>query len=637
MKPTETESSPAAAPVRAPEAVFEKIAVTIAEHPAEACRQLAAGIRQLIERRQAEGRQAVLGLATGSTPVPLYRELVRLHREEGLSFANVVTFNLDEYYGLERHHPESYHRFMCDQLFDHIDIDPDHIHVPDGTVPPDEILQYCQDYERLIDEAGGIDLQILGIGRTGHIGFNEPGSTRESLTRRITLDRVTRQDAATDFLGVENVPRFAITMGVGTILRARKIVLMAWGENKAGVVAEAVEGPVTEAVSASFLQGHGDATFLVDRCAASHLTRVRAPWLVGPVEWSAGTAFRAVVWLAQKCAKPVLKLVDEEYNEHGMSDLVTERGGGYPINIEVFNRLQQTITGWPGGKPDADDSNRPERADPYPKRVLVFSPEPQDALVAMGGVLERLIEQGHDVRFVAMTSGSLRVRDEDALRFCRVLLELSELSGEESWGGQEREAEKLVRLLDGKAPFSEDPQEVRRIKALLLRGEVRDACAVCGLARQRVLFLDLPFYERGRYRRFLSGPDDVQCCVEVLREFQPHQIYTTGATADPSSLSAVTYGVLESAFDQVRPESWSQDCRVWHYRCRENPYQPHEISMAMPLSPDQLERKARLLLGFQTISKVELAVCDENRDLAAAYDRLGLAEYEAIEALQRRR
>lgn len=635
MNPTESESP--RPPVRAPEAVFERVPVTIAGHPAEACRQLAAEIRELIERRQADGRPAVLGLATGSTPVPLYRELVRLHKEQGLSFANVVSFNLDEYYGLEREHPESYHRFMCDQLFDHIDIDSDNVHIPDGTVPAEGILEYCQDYERRIDQAGGIDLQILGIGRTGHIGFNEPGSTRESLTRRITLDRVTRQDAAADFLGAENVPRFAITMGVGTILRARRIVLMAWGENKAEVVAQAVEGPVSEAVSASFLQQHDNATFLIDRSAASHLTRIQTPWLVGPVGWPDETAFRAVVWLAKKCRKPVLKLVDEEYNEHGMSDLVTERGGAYPINIEVFNRLQQTITGWPGGKPGADDSHRPERAEPHPKRVLVFSPEPQDALVAMGGVLERLVEQGHDVRYVAMTSGSLRVRDEDALRFCRVLLELSELGGGDTWGGRESDAEKLVRLLDGKTPFSEDPEEVRRIKGLLLRGEVRDACAVSGLARQRVLFLDLPFYERGRYRRFLAGPDDVTCCAEVLREFQPHQIYTTGAAADPSSLPAVTYGVLESAFDEVRPEPWSRHCRVWHYRCRENPYQPHEISMAMPLSPDQLERKARVLLGFQTISKVELAVCDENRELAAAYDRLGLAEYEAIEALQRRR
>lgn len=634
---TTAASIPSPGTPRAPEAVFERIPVVIADDPGEACKQLAREIRSLIEQRQAAGGTAVLGLATGSTPVPLYRELARMHREEGLSFANVVTFNLDEYYGLTRDHPESYHRFMCDQLFDHIDIRPENIHIPDGTVPPEGILQHCQDYEGRIDAAGGIDLQILGIGRTGHIGFNEPGSTRESLTRRITLDRVTRQDAAADFLGVENVPRFAITMGVGSILKARRIVLMAWGENKAGVVAQAVEGPVSEAVSASFLQEHGNAAFLIDRSAASHLTRVRSPWLVGPVAWTPDTAYRAVIWLAEKCSKPVLKLVDEEYNEHGMSDLVTERGGSYPVNIDVFNRLQHTITGWPGGKPGADDTNRPERAEPHPKRVLIFSPEPQDALVAMGGVLERLIEQGHDVRFVAMTSGSLRVRDEDALRFCRALLELSEHSHENSWGGQESEAERLVCLLENKTAFDPDPPEIRRIKALLLRGETRDACAVCGLDRERVVFLYLPFYERGRYRRFLVGADDVEKCVAILRDHQPHQIYATGATADPSSLPAVTHEVLERSFDQVRPEPWAGNCRVWHYRCRETPLQPEEISMAMPMSPDQLERKARLLLGFQTISGMELAVCDENRELAATYDRLGLAEYEAIESLQRRR
>jgi glucosamine-6-phosphate deaminase len=363
---------------------FEKTRTLIFPDSGKACHGLAAEVAALIRERQAAGRAVVLGLATGSTPVPFYRELIRLHREEGLSFGNVTTFNLDEYYGLERSHRESYSQFMRDQLFDHIDIPAEQIHVPDGTVPLDRVYESCVAYEAKIEAAGGLDLQILGIGRTGHIGFNEPGSSRDSQTRMITLDRVTRQDAAADFLGVQNVPRFAITMGVGTILKARRIVLMAWGENKAGIVRDAVEGAVTDQVSASFLQEHPNATFLIDGAAASRLTRRSHPWLVGSIEWDEPMMRRAVLWMAKKLDKPVLKLVEEDYNENGVGELLTAAGPAYHVNIGIFNHLQHTITGWPGGKPGADDTNRPERALPHPKRVLILSPEPHDAFVGMG-------------------------------------------------------------------------------------------------------------------------------------------------------------------------------------------------------------------------------------------------------------
>ncbi|MFV1996010.1 MAG: glucosamine-6-phosphate deaminase, partial [Verrucomicrobiales bacterium] len=359
-----------------------------------ACVELAAEVATLIRERDAGGAKTVLGLATGSTPVPFYRELIRLHREEGLSFKNVLTFNLDEYYGLSRSHRESYYRFMSEQLFSHLDIPQENIHLPSGTTPADEVFAACQEYEAAITAAGGIDLQILGIGRTGHIGFNEPGSTRDSRTRRVTLDHLTRLDAAGDFSGLENVPRFAITMGVGTILDARRIVLMAWGENKARVVARAVEQPVSDALPASFLQGHENITFLLDEAASRDLTRVKTPWLVGPVDWSAAMSHRAVTWLSRSLEKPILKILDREYNENGMGELLTEQGPAYNLNIGIFNAVQHTITGWPGGKPNADDTHRPERATPHPKRVLVFSPEPQDAVVSMAGTIERLCEQG---------------------------------------------------------------------------------------------------------------------------------------------------------------------------------------------------------------------------------------------------
>ena len=328
---------------------FEKVRTLVRHDSSKACVELASEVAALIRERQAENKNVVIGLATGSTPVPFYRELIRIHKEEGRTFSNVHTFNLDEYYGLSRDHPESYFRFMHDQLFDHVDIPADQIHIPDGTVALEEVYESCLDYERKIEEAGGLDLQILGIGRTGHIGFNEPGSAADSITRMITLDRVTRQDAAADFLGVANVPRSAITMGVGTILNARRIVLMAWGSNKAEIVREAVEGEMTDRISASFIQSHDNAVFLIDKAASSHLTRFRYPWLVGPVEWGEDMMSRAVVWLSNKMAKPILKLVDEDYNEAGAGELLASTSEvAYQVNIDAFNRVQNTISGWPG-------------------------------------------------------------------------------------------------------------------------------------------------------------------------------------------------------------------------------------------------------------------------------------------------
>lgn len=615
---------------------YEKIPTIIFPTSADAARSLAQEVRELIQAREKSGRHTVLGMATGSTPVPFYRELIRLHREEKLSFKNVITFNLDEYYGLTPDHPESYACFMREQLFDHIDIPKDHINIPSGTVPSDQVFAHCRAYEEKIDSVGGIDLQILGIGRTGHIGFNEPGSSRDSLTRRITLDRITRQDAASDFRGEENVPRFAITMGVGTILRARKLVLMAWGENKAEVVAKAVEGPVTEAISASFLQEHPDARFCIDEGASRELTRIKLPWLVGPVAWTPRETRRAVVWQAFKVDRPVLKLIDEEYNENGLSDLLSEQGPAYQLNIRIFNQLQNTITGWPGGKPDADDTYRPERARPYPKRCLILSPEPQDAMVAMGGVIDRLVEQGHDVRVVALTSGSLRVADSEADKFASTLLELASTSdASDNWSRQTEYASEVLRLLEEKGEFGEDPPKLRQLKGLILRGELRDAVHAFGISSDCVQFLDLPFYQQGRYRRFISSDADVEALKDLLSAFKPHQIYTTGDAADPSSVAALCFRILQSAIKACKDDEWSGSCSLWLYRGKEKPLEPHEIDMAVPLSPLQLERKERALSRYGSLSSLEREVAHLNRTTASHYDSLGLAEYEAIEAFQR--
>lgn len=621
---------------RPPSEAFEKVPTHIFPDSATAARDLAQEVRQLIEERAAAGKTAVLGMATGSTPVPFYRELIRLHKEEGLSFKNVVTFNLDEYYGLSPQHPESYARFMADQIFDHIDIPKANIHIPSGEVASDAVFAHCREYEEQIDAAGGIDFQILGIGRTGHIGFNEPGSSRDSLTRRITLDRVTRQDAASDFRGEENVPHFAITMGVGTILRAKKLVLMAWGENKAAMVSKAVEGDVTEAISASFLQDHADARFFIDEGASRELTRIKLPWLVGPVSWTPRETRRAVVWLAEKKERSVLKLVDEHYNEGGLSDLLSEQGPAYQLNIRIFNQLQHTITGWPGGKPDEDDTYRPARAKPYPKRCVVICPEPQDAIVGMGGTLERLVEQGHEVHLIAMTSGSLRVPDFEADKFAGTLNELAQVSDEpEKWTEQVAYATEALRLLDEKGEFGEDPPLLRRLKGLVLRGELRDAAHTLRVTADRIVFLELPFYEKGRYRRFRSGEEDVEKLADLLRKIAPHQIYTTGDAADPSSVAGISFQVLEEAIKACGDTDWAGACALWLYRGKERPLEPHEIDMAVPVSPLQLEGKMLALARFGALTSLEKEAPDLHRANAHLYDGLGLAEYEAIESFQR--
>jgi glucosamine-6-phosphate deaminase len=610
----------------------EQIPTRIFSDPGEACRQLADDVAQLIQDRQAKGQSAVLGLATGSTPVPFYQELIRHHRDLGLSFANVVTFNLDEYYGLGPKHRESYHRFMREQLFDHINVPDENIHVPSGTTPADEVYDACNAYEEAIIDAGGIDLQILGIGRTGHIGFNEPGSGRDSRTRRITLDRVTRQDATSDFLGLENVPRFAVTMGVGTILAARRVILMAWGENKAEVVAQAVENKVTDALPASFLQHHADCTFLVDNAASSELTRINLPWLVGTVEWSPAMTRKAVVWLSTKLGKPILKLLDHDYNENGMADLLTEQGPTYELNIRIFNTIQHTITGWPGGKPNADDSQRPVSASPHPKRVLVLSPEPQDAIASMAGTLGRLKEQGHEVILVVQTSGNLRVPDKEALRFANTLVDTA-AHQPGGWEDQLSYGQTIISKLEQKGPNDGDDPDVRRLKAWLLRGETRDAAAVCGLSQDRIRFLDLPFYEKGRYRQFRLSEEDITLAKALLEEIKPHQIFATGKEADPSSVGGICFQSFQKAVHQLESRDWMNDCTVWTFRTPENPIHP-QIDMAVPMSPDQLALKANAISEFLATTEAEVGAIEQNRSIANRYDSLGLAEYEAIEAFE---
>lgn len=622
----------------------ERIPTRIFPDADTACRELALEIATLIRNRAAAGKHTVLGLATGSTPVRLYRQLIRLHKEENLSFRTVHTFNLDEYYGLQPDHEQSYYRFMREQLFNHIDIPAEQVHIPDGTLPRHQIYAACSRYEAQITELGGIDLQILGIGRTGHIGFNEPGSGKDSPTRLVVLDTLTRRDAARDFLGEIHVPRHAITMGVGTILRARKVVLMAWGEAKASVVARAVEEPPSEALPASFLQHHPDVRFYLDAPASAHLTRVREPWRVGSVDWNESLTRQAVIWLAGHLGKPILKLTDEEYNEHGMADLLVAEGSAYDLNIRIFNHLQHTITGWPGGKPSADDAHRPERASPFPKRSIIFSPEPQDELLGMGGTLARLVKQGHEVTVVYATSGHLSVPHDEIRRGAELVSEWALMS--QSLPDSVR-GKLVVREVDA-APHGSDPTpaEIRDLKKSIRRSEARFACKTCGLEKQRLVFLDLPFYENGRYRQFEPGLEDETAIARILRTLQPDQIFTTGSVAEPSSLQAVVFRLLLRALDRLEAEPWRKQCRLWLWAGGAQEWPIHEIEMAVPLSPGELDGKIHGIYQHHTLRSQ-----NPNRDghfreawqqaeainqaTAGIYNQLGLAEYEAMEAFRR--
>src|SRR4051794_10678880 len=465
-------SARVAAPPTPPSAqLVEKIPTAVYESSAVASRAVAQEIADLIRGKAMLGQRCVLGLATGSTPTGVYAELVRMHQEEGLSFANVVTFNLDEYYPMKPDELQSYHRFMQERLFNHVDADPKNVHIPSGTVPLEELAEHCAEYERAIRAAGGIDLQILGIGRTGHIGFNEPGSPRESKTRPIVLDYITRHDAAGDFFGLWNVPRKAVTMGVDTIMSARRVILMAWGEHKATVVRRAIEAEVTSQVAASFLQLHPNARMILDESAASELTRFKTPWLIGAMAefgktWDARQTRRAVVWLAQRVKKPLLKLTNEDYNEHGLQELAASRGGVYDINIEVFKAMQNTITGWPGGKPKANRDHQPipHASDEFPKRVIVFSPHPDDDVISMGGTFIRLCDQGHDVHVAYQTSGNIAVFDDAAVRHADFVAEFARafnLVAQDRANQIEKDVEQFIRA---KKTGDTDTPELRTIK-----------------------------------------------------------------------------------------------------------------------------------------------------------------------------
>ena len=622
---------------------FEKVPTNIYETMEEGAKAIADEIIRKVQERQREGKFCTIAAGTGASLRPLYAELVRRHKEEGVSFRNVVLFNLFEYYPLSEAKNGSMNQL--NELFvKQVDIDAQNIFTMDGSIAQDAVIEHCSLYEQRINTFGGLDMVLMGIGREGNIAMNEPGSTAATSTRLILIDATSRAEAIHN-TGIDNLPPCSITMGVKTIMSARKVYLLAWGEEKADIIKKAVEDKISDALPASYLQMHQNASVCIDLTAAAHLTRIQRPWLVTNCDWNDKLIRSAIVWLCQLINKPILKLTNKDYNEHGLSELLALYGSAYNVNIKIFNDLQHTITGWPGGKPNADDTYRPERAKPFPKRVVVFSPHPDDDVISMGGTLRRLVQQGHEVHVAYETSGNIAVGDEEVVRFMHFINGFNQLfDGNQNETIRNKYAE-IKQFLSQKKEGDMDTRDILTIKGLIRRGEARTASTYNQIPLERVHFLDLPFYETGRIEKNPISEADVEIVMDLLRKVKPHQIYVAGDLADPHGTHRVCTDAVFAAIDEEKKAGaeWLNDCRIWMYRGAWAEWEIENIEMAVPLSPEELRAKRNSILKHQ--SQMESAPFlgnderlfwqrseDRNRGTANLYNDLGLACYEAMEA-----
>ena len=624
---------------------FEKVPTDIFPTIEEGAIDIANQLEEGIKKAAQEGRKFIMGIGSGSSLTPIFQELIKRYEAGELSFKDVVIFNAYEYFPLNAENVNRSINQLKGHFLNHIDIKAENIYTPDGTLPQDEVQEYCRQYEHLIKDLGGMDVILLGIGRMGNIATNEPGSSLTSTSRLILIDETAREEMKMSFGSQETVPPCSITMGIETILSARKIFLTAWGEEKADIIKKTVEGKVTDAVPASFLQTHNDAHVVIDLPAAAKLTRIQHPWLVASCKWTDKLVRSALVWLCQITGKPILKLTNKDYNENGLSELLALYGSAYNANIKIFNDLQHTITGWPGGKPNADDTYRPERANPYPKRIIVFSPHPDDDVISMGGTLRRLVQQGHDVHVAYETSGNIAVGDEEVVRFMHFINGFNQLFGNEQDEIIKEKYKEIKTFLQGKKEGDIDSQDVRTIKGLIRRGEARTACTFNQIPLDHVHFLDLPFYESGKIEKLPMGEADVNIVRNLISTIQPHQIYVAGDLADPHGTHRKCTDAVLAALDMEKEAKaeWLKDCRVWMYRGAWAEWEIENIEMCVPISPEELRAKRNSILKHQ--SQMESAPFlgnderlfwqrseDRNRGTAELYDKLGLACYEAMEA-----
>lgn len=622
---------------------YEKVPTEIYESSVEASIHIAKGIAARIKEKQAANQNFVLALPGGHSPQTIYQELVRMYKEDGLSFENVVVFNIYEFYPLQPQ-SESNLKLLKDSFLNLVNVKPENIYSPDGLVSKDEVLNYCKAYEQKIQAVGGLDYALLGLGRAGNIGINIAGSSLSSQTRLVLLDIQSRKEAVNTFGSLDNVPVSAITMGISTILKAKEIALIAWGEDKSRSVRNVVEGPMTDAVPASSLQAHTNAVVYTDLNSAFELTRINHPWLVTNAEWNSKLIRRAIVWLCFKVDKPILKLTNKDYQDNGLEDLLSLFGSAYNVNIKIFNDLQHTVTGWPGGKPNADDTNRPERATPYPKKVIVFSPHPDDDVISMGGTFKRLVDQKHIVHVAYQTSGNIAVGDEEVIRYVSLLEDVRAKYDAGNEVMKKKYAEILQYLLHDKKEGDVDTPDILFLKGYIRREEATTACRYVGVdTTKNVRFLDLPFYETGRVKKNPISIADVEIVKKYLNEVQPHQVFVAGDLADPHGTHKVCLDAILAAVDELKNAEWMKNCRFWMYRGAWAEWEIDHIEMAVPISPEELRAKRNAILKHQ--SQMESAPFlgnderlfwqrseDRNRATAELYHRLGLASYEAIEA-----
>ena len=624
---------------------MEKIHTDIFASSMEGAAHVADQVEKEIKAAQHEGRYYVMALGTGLSLTPIYKELQRRCEAKQLSFRNVVVFNAYEYYPVQKESSLKSINQLKERFLDHVDIDPQNIFTLDGSVAQDAVQDTCHLYEKRIKTFGGLDIALLGIGRMGNIAANEPGSGIQSITRLILIGNTSREEMENSFGTNEQVPPCSLTMGIATLLSAKSVYLTAWGDEKAEIMQKVVEGNITDTLPASFLQTHPNANVILDLSAASHLTRIKHPWLVTNCEWTDKLVRSALVWLCQKLHKPILKLTNKDYNENGLSELLALYGSAYNANIKIFNDLQHTITGWPGGKPNADDTYRPERAKPFPKRVIVFSPHPDDDVISMGGTIRRLVQQKHEVHVAYETSGNIAVGDEEVTRFMHFINGFNQIFADSKDSVISKKYQEIKEFFAHKKESDFDTRDILTIKGLIRRGEARTACTFNEIPLNRVHFLDLPFYESGKIEKLPMTEKDVEIVRALLQEVKPHQIYVAGDLADPHGTHKKCTDAVLAAIDEEKKAGaeWLKACRIWMYRGAWAEWEIENIEMCVPLSPEELRAKRNSILKHQ--SQMESAPFlgnderlfwqraeDRNRGTAQLYDELGLACYEAMEA-----
>ena len=631
------------------ENIHEKINVQIYESALIASKKVASEIIQAIKQKQAQNLPIVIGFATGSTPILLYKELVQNFKENKISFKNVIAFNLDEYYPISRKAVQSYWHFMHHHLFNHIDILPQNINIPNGEWSKDELKDKCNEYDKKIDDLGGIDIQLLGIGQNGHIGFNEPGSSFYSKTRLIHLDYNTRIINSPEFQNSKEVPLFALTVGIETILKSKQIILLAWGPQKSTIIANAVEGNITEHIPATVLQKHKNCTFYIDAAASTELTSVKKPWILNSIEWTPTIIKRAVIDLSFMLKKPILSLTTSDYLENGLSELLFYYGGqAYQLNLEIFYALRDTITGWPAGKPNAVIPAHPERSEPYPKKIIIFSPHPDDDIISMGGTFIRLHEQGNDVHVAYQTSGNIAVKDEFAQRFIQFAHEFQHFN-KHNENSLDKTIEEINTFIQNKSNGEKDIEMLRQIKGLIRKCEAVATCKYVGLTADKAHFMNLPFYETGEVVKKPMSEKDIEITIALLNKIQPHQIYCAGDLADPHGTHKVCLEIVQESVSRIKaanPTGWIKDCWMWLYKGAWHEWSIDEIEMTIPMSPEQVIQKRfgiyihqsqKDIVPFQGADNREFwqRAEERNAETAQKFASLGLTKYAAMESFVR--